>query len=117
MVRPVGTGFINAAQKSRYEQHLIAAQKSRYGCINFLHCFRGGTASFIAVRSAINEHKNRGCTAGVFPGHKFPDFGIKSVVEISCISTVFLSIILLKKIKYLSLSLTGFPRGGFSRAD
>ena len=113
MVRPVGTGFINAAQKSRYGQHLIAAQKSRYGCINCLHCFRGGTASFIAVRSAINEHRNRGCTAGVFAGHKFPDFGIKSVVEISCISTVFLSIILLKKIKSLSLSDWFSPWGFF----
>ena len=53
----------------------------------------------------------------LFVGHKFPDFEIKSVVEISCISTVFLSFILLKKIINLSLSLTGFPRGGFSRAD
>ena len=53
---------------------------------------------------------------GWFAEHKFPDFGIKSVVEISCISTVLLSFILLKKIKSL-LSLTGFPRGGFSRAD
>ena len=51
----------------------------------------------------------------LFAGHKLPDFGIKSVVEISCISTVFLSIILLKKIKYLSLSdwfsLWGFFQG------
>ena len=59
--------------------------------------------SFIAVQSAFNRHRNRGCTDAVFAVHKFPYFEIKSVVEISCISTVFLSIILLKKIKYLSL--------------
>ena len=40
----------------------------------------------------------------LFARHKFPDFEIKSVVEISCISTVFLSFILLKKNK-ISLSL------------
>ena len=41
----------------------------------------------------------------LFVGHKFPYFEIKSVVEISCISTVFLSCILLKEIINLSLSL------------
>ena len=86
-----------------------------YSLLVFCTVFEVVRPSFIAVRSAINEHRNRGCTAGVFAGHKFPDFGIKSVVEISCISTVFLSIILLKKIKSLSLSdwfsLWGFFQG------
>ena len=49
----------------------------------------------------------------LFAGHKFPDFEIKSVVEISCISTVLLSFILLKKIKYLSLSDWFSPWGFF----
>ena len=70
-------------------------------------------ASFIAVRSAINEHRNRGCTAGVFARHKFPDFEIKSVVEISCISTVFLSYIFAEENKSLSLSDWFSPWGFF----
>ena len=49
----------------------------------------------------------------LFAGHKFPDFEIKSVVEISCISTLLLSFILLKKIKYLSLSDWFSPWGFF----
>ena len=126
MVRPVGMSFINAAQKSRYDQHLIAAQKSRYGCINLLHSFRGygkhlfGTVyeevrlSFIAVRSAFNRHRNRGCMTAVFAGHKFPDFEIKSVVEISSIFTVFLSYIFVEE-NNKSLSLTDWfsPCGFF----
>ena len=69
--------------------------------------------SFIAVRSAFNRHRNRGCMTAVFAGHKFPDFEIKSVVEISCISIVFLSCILLKEIINLSLSDWFSPWGFF----
>ena len=69
-------------------------------------------AVFYCCTTAINEHRNRGCTAGVFAVHAFPDFVKKSVVKISCISVHYFA----EEIKNLS-SLTGFPRGGFSRAD
>ena len=42
--------------------------------------------SFIAVRPAINEHRNRGVRLVYFAVHAFPDFVKKSVVKISCIS-------------------------------
>ena len=57
-----------------------------YGLLIFCTVFEVVRPSFIAVRSAINEHRNRGCTAGVFAVHAFPDFVKKSVVKISCIS-------------------------------
>ena len=49
----------------------------------------------------------------LFAGHKFPDFEIKSVVEISCISTVFLSYIFAEENKSLSLSDWFSPWGFF----
>ena len=76
----------------------ITAQKSRlYGAFILLVRFFSGLYGLHFIGT-----ENEGVRL-LFAGHKFPNFGIKSVVEISCISTVFLSIILLKKIKYLSL--------------
>ena len=55
--------------------------------------------------------------AAVFAGHVFPDFEIKSVVEISCIFHYFSVMYFAEENNKSLLSLTGFPCGGFSRAD
>ena len=105
-----------------FDLHLIAVRSGSenevYGCIYLLYGQAQNsrcTAALKAVRSAFIWHRNRGCTAAVNVGHDFQDFEIKSWVEISCIFTVFSVLIFAEGNNKLSLSLTGFPRGGFSR--
>ena len=125
-------GALNSAQISRVYGLVILL----YGA--FISCteFEEGTAELIAVRSANKLHRNRG---GVRPGaavhlhlifgtenekgvrlgllSTFPDFERKFAGGDKLYFSPFSVLYIADKIIKSLLSLTGFPRGGFSRAD
>ena len=141
--RQIAFNVVRSAQKSRvrpvvYGLHLLSAQKSREWTAFIWHDFRGSTACINYSTTCINllARKSRqygafncwydflGCKVcnllaqktrvyGCFAKHKFPDFGIKSVVEISSIFTVFLSYIFAEEIINLSSLWLVFPVGVF----